>query len=73
LLRHLAGLEISAGTRGIGLGVVVGNAPATAFYQALGAQPVGRYRDPGPLWRSDNLLCAWDDLSVLVRCGPSVN
>ena len=65
LLQHLAGLERRAGTRGIGLGVVAGNAPAIAFYQALAARPVGRYQDPGPLWRSDNLLYAWDDLSVL--------
>jgi hypothetical protein len=51
----------------IGLGVVIGNETALNFYQALGAHLVGRYQDPGPLWRSDNLLYAWDDLALLTE------
>lgn len=58
--------------RGVALGVVVGNAPALAFYTALGGRIVGRYADPGPLWRSDNLIVVWDDAADLAaRCaGP---
>ncbi len=67
LLGALAGRLVGHGFRGIGLGVVVGNDPALAFYRALGGHVIGRYVDPGPLWRSENLLCAWDDASVLAR------
>jgi ribosomal protein S18 acetylase RimI-like enzyme len=42
------------------LGVVVGNAAAIRFYEAAGGCVVGRYRDPGPIWRSDNIVFAWD-------------
>ncbi|GAC1040884.1 N-acetyltransferase family protein [Rhizobium sp. No.120] len=55
----------SMGYSGAALGVVVGNEPAIAFYRALGGQLIGRYTDPGPVWRSDNLIFAWDDLSLL--------
>lgn len=51
----------AGGARGIGLGVVVGNDPAIAFYEAMGGRRHGRYTDPGPLWRSDNWLYVWDD------------
>jgi len=54
------------GYPGLALGVVVGNDPAIAFYRALGGTMIGRYRDPGPLWRSENLVFAWDDLPGLV-------
>lgn len=67
LLATLAGRLADLGYRGIGLGVVVGNDPALAFYRALGGEVVGRYSDPGPLWRSDNHLCAWVDAQVLAR------
>lgn len=59
MARHLA----ATGHAGMALAVVVGNAPAIAFYEALGGRPVGRATDPGPLWRSDNIIYAWDDLS----------
>ncbi len=65
-LMHELALEVaSMGYSAVGLGVVVGNEPAIAFYRALGGRPVGRYTDPGPIWRSDNLVFAWDDLSLL--------
>jgi len=67
LLATLAGRLADFGFQGIGLGVVVGNEPALAFYRALGARVIGRYADPGPLWRSDNHLCAWDDARALAR------
>lgn len=67
LLATLAGRLADSGYQGIGLGVVVGNEPALAFYRAMGGQVVGRYADPGPLWQSDNHLCAWDDARALAR------
>lgn len=67
LLRHLAKIALRDGVRSLGLGVVVGNEAAISFYQAMAARLIGRYRDPGPLWRSDNLLYAWDDLTVLTE------
>ncbi|SCB07606.1 GNAT family N-acetyltransferase [Rhizobium hainanense] len=65
LMRDMAREFVSMGYSAIGLGVVVGNEPAIAFYRALGGQLVGQYVDPGPIWRSDNLIFAWDDLSLL--------
>jgi ribosomal protein S18 acetylase RimI-like enzyme len=56
----------TSGARGVGLGVVVGNDAALAFYQALGGRISGTYTDPGPLWRSENHLIVWDDIQVLV-------
>jgi ribosomal protein S18 acetylase RimI-like enzyme len=53
--------------RGIGLGVVVGNEPAVAFYESLGGRKAGVYTDPGPMWRSKNLLYVWDDVAALTR------
>jgi len=53
------------GAAGIGLGVVVGNDPAIAFYEAMGGRRHGRYVDPGPIWRSDNLIYVWDDPASL--------
>ncbi|MQB42785.1 GNAT family N-acetyltransferase [Rhizobium sp. ICMP 5592] len=62
LALHLAALNYP----GAALGVVVGNDPAIAFYQLLGGQMAGRYIDPGPVWRSENIIFAWDDLSLLM-------
>lgn len=61
LARHLMELGYS----GMALGVVVGNEPAIAFYEALGGRRGGRYVDPGPVWRSENFVYAWDDLPGL--------
>lgn len=52
---------------GMALGVVEGNDPAISFYRAMGGTLAGRYRDPGPLWRSENLVFAWDDLATLIQ------
>ena len=57
------------GYGGAALGVVAGNDGAVAFYQALGGRLAGRYLDPGPLWRSENLIFVWDELSELGRGG----
>jgi ribosomal protein S18 acetylase RimI-like enzyme len=50
--RHLK----SIGAPGIALGVVDGNDRAIAFYERLGGKHIGEYVDPGPLWRSRNLI-----------------
>lgn len=70
LLAHLARHMMAAGYDGMALGVVVGNSPAIAFYEALGGQRTGRYTDPGPVWRSENFIYAWDDLAELAEEGP---
>lgn len=51
---------------GVALGVVAGNAPAIAFYESLGARTAGGYVDPGPVWRSENIVLVWEDASALV-------
>lgn len=65
LMRELATQLAAMGYSGAALGVVVGNDPAVAFYQSLGGRIIGQYTDPGPIWRSDNLIFVWDDLSLL--------
>jgi ribosomal protein S18 acetylase RimI-like enzyme len=66
LLSEAARYAVAQGHRDLGVGVVVGNAPAIRFYEASGARRAGLYRDPGPLWRSDNALYVWDSLAPLV-------
>ena len=56
LMAQMAAILQARGHAGIGLGVVVGNTPAIAFYEAMGGRKIGAYTDPGPMWRSDNLL-----------------
>ncbi|MBP1848603.1 GNAT family N-acetyltransferase [Rhizobium halophytocola] len=60
LLEHVKALLLAQGARGVGLGVVRGNDPAIAFYQAMGGRIAGAYVDPGKHWRSDNLLMVFD-------------
>ncbi|MBP0579958.1 GNAT family N-acetyltransferase [Labrys sp. LIt4] len=70
LLETMATRLIEQGRRSAAIGVVAGNEPAIAFYEAQGGRQAGSYTDPGPLWRSHNLLYAWDDLEALVRRQP---
>lgn len=49
----------AAGFREAGLAVVAGNTRAIAFYERLGGVLSGRFRDAGPVWRSDNLVYRW--------------
>lgn len=53
------------GYRSIALGVVEGNDSAMRFYQALGGAAAGHYTDPGPLWRSSNVIYVWPDIRHL--------
>ncbi|SMF16121.1 Ribosomal protein S18 acetylase RimI [Tistlia consotensis] len=71
LLAALAGGLLARGYGGLALGVVVGNDPAIAFYEALGGRRLTAYRDRGPLWRSDNLAYVWDDLPALAASAPA--
>ncbi|MCC6471277.1 MAG: GNAT family N-acetyltransferase [Alphaproteobacteria bacterium] len=67
LMAELAAGLAATGRKAVALGVVEGNAPAIAFYAAMGGRAVGTYTDPGPIWRSSNIVYAWDDITVL--CG----
>ena len=71
LMAALAARIEGWGYGGAALGGVAGNDRAIAFYRALGGRRAGRYLDPGPFWRSENLIFVWDELSELVRAGPS--
>ncbi|MGF7175596.1 GNAT family N-acetyltransferase [Azospirillum doebereinerae] len=66
LLTALGAELFARGATGVGLGVVIGNDPAIAFYEAMGGRLHGRYVDPGPIWRSENLLYVWDDPACLL-------
>lgn len=69
LLGEVAARLANFGFQGAALGVVLGNAPAIAFYEALGGQRAGTYLDPGPIWRSENLVMVWENARVLAdRC-----
>jgi ribosomal protein S18 acetylase RimI-like enzyme len=67
LMAEMARILEGCGHAGIGLGVVIGNRPAIAFYESLGGRKAGAYIDSGPMWRSDNLLYVWDDVAALTR------
>jgi ribosomal protein S18 acetylase RimI-like enzyme len=65
LMTALARAAIDQGARGVALAVVNGNDRAIGFYQQLGGRRIGRYTDAVPVWRSDNLVYALDDLAAL--------
>ncbi|MNG71440.1 Protease synthase and sporulation negative regulatory protein PAI 1 [compost metagenome] len=65
LLGAAASEMLMAGYRSIALGVVEGNDSAMRFYLALGGTPAGNYTDPGPLWRSSNVIYVWPDIHQL--------
>jgi ribosomal protein S18 acetylase RimI-like enzyme len=67
LMQALALALRAQGYKGAALGVVDGNLAAMAFYERLGGVPSGRYVDPGPIWRSQNVIYVWDDLETLIR------
>ena len=43
----------------VALAVVAQNEQARAFYRMMGGVEIGTFIDPGPLWRSDNIVLAW--------------
>ncbi|MEM7742452.1 MAG: GNAT family N-acetyltransferase [Pseudomonadota bacterium] len=52
---HLRG----AGCRRAALAVVRENAAARRFYERMGGAEGGEFIDPGPLWRSSNIIVTW--------------
>ncbi|MGH6998980.1 MAG: GNAT family N-acetyltransferase, partial [Phenylobacterium sp.] len=66
LMAALARRLADWGYDGCALAVVVGNTPAILFYERLGGRRAGGFTDPGPLWRSDNIVFVWDELSPLI-------
>lgn len=50
----------AAGHRAASLAVVEGNDHARRFYRHLGGKEVGKFVDPGPLWRSSNIVVRWE-------------
>lgn len=64
LLCEMARRLRALGYPGVGLGVVIDNHPARAFYEAMGGRMIASYTDPGPTWRSDNVLYAWHDFTA---------
>lgn len=69
LLTAMAERLRAQGYPGVGVGVLAENAPARAFYEALAGTLHARYVDPGPNWRSDNVVYAWRDFSLLLGPG----
>jgi ribosomal protein S18 acetylase RimI-like enzyme len=67
LMHDLAAWLQSAGHASAALSVVEGNTPAIAFYDTLGGRRVGTYQDPGSVWRSTNLVYAWDGIAALIE------
>ncbi len=52
------------GFKGVALAMARGNTSALTFYEAMGGVEVGSFTDAGPLWKSDNLLIVWDNIST---------
>ncbi len=61
--RHLVQMAFQdlalSGHTGIGLAVVEDNASARAFYKSMGGQETVVFTDPGPIWKSTNILVTW--------------
>ena len=49
----------SEGCDTVWLAFVEENTAARNFYRAMGGREVGRFIDPGPLWRSSNCIVTW--------------
>ena len=50
----------SDGFESVALAMARGNSKALAFYTAMGGIAVGSFIDAGPIWKSDNLVIAWN-------------
>lgn len=55
-LEHLEEL----GAERAALAVVAENENARRFYRAMGGTEGANFTDPGPLWRSSNIVVSWD-------------
>jgi ribosomal protein S18 acetylase RimI-like enzyme len=70
LFQDMAGILLSDGYNAIGLGVLMENAAAIRFYDALGGRVIGSYVDAGPIWRSRNLAYVWDNAQAIAGNSP---
>ena len=70
ILKDLAAHAKAAGYGSVTLSVVKGNKRAARFYEARRAKKIGEFRDPGPIWRSDNVVYGWDEIDQLMSWGP---
>lgn len=59
LLSHGIEQLRAGGYPGAALVVVRQNAGARAFYTRMGGVETARFSDPGPLWRSENVMMTW--------------
>ena len=50
----------AVGNCGVALAVVRQNENARQFYRAMGGIEITKFIDSGPLWKSENILVAWD-------------
>lgn len=66
MLSELTSYMKNLGYRAAALSVVEGNAQAIQFYSALEGDIIGKFIDPGPVWRSQNIVYAWDDIKDLI-------
>ncbi|MBU1306854.1 MAG: GNAT family N-acetyltransferase [Alphaproteobacteria bacterium] len=66
LLRGLARHLRAVGRDAAALDVVEGNDRAARLYQRLGAREIARTIDAGPIWKSKNIIYAWDGLDGLI-------
>ena len=66
LLRGLARHLNAVGRDAAALDVVEGNDGAARLYQRLGAREIARTIDAGPIWKSRNIIYAWDSLDPLL-------
>ena len=51
---------VQDGFQSVALAVVRGNGAAIKFYSALGGRQAGGFTDPGPIWKSDNIIIKWN-------------
>lgn len=58
--RNLLQKALNSAGPGVALAVVRQNSPARQFYRRMGGTEIGQFTDPGPLWRSENIVVAWD-------------
>jgi len=66
ILSDIASLMKDSGYNAAALSVVKGNEPAELFYRAQKGRVIGEFIDPGPIWRSQNIVYAWDDINDLI-------
>jgi ribosomal protein S18 acetylase RimI-like enzyme len=70
LLHALAAALAARDRRQAGLWVLTANAPARAFYQAIGGRAVHQRIDESEGWACDETAYLWDDLPAALGAAP---